>query len=64
MEEEARRILSASVSEPSEPKTNLADLIAAIVDPVGGVDLDLPPRLPHRELFVFDDWPDEPDDRA
>lgn len=60
MEEEARRILSAAVSEGGGPQTNLADLIAGIMDPLGGVDLMLPPRIPFRELFLFDDWP-EPD---
>jgi plasmid stability protein len=60
MEEEARRILSAAVDEGTRPTTNIADGIAAIMDPLGGVDLNLPPRRPIREFFVFDDWP-EPD---
>jgi len=60
MEEEARRILSAAVEEGGRAQTNLADGIAAIMDPLGGVNLNLPPRIPIREFFVFDDWP-EPD---
>jgi antitoxin FitA len=58
MEEEARRILAAAVNEPAPDAVNVADAIAAIVDPLGGVDLLLPPRIPMRELFIFDDWPE------
>jgi prevent-host-death family protein len=59
MEEEALGILAAAVDGDKNPATNLADLIAGIMEPLGGVELDLPPRTPHRELFQFDDWPDE-----
>lgn len=45
MEEEARRILSAAVCEPdSAPTPNVADAIARIMAPLGGIDLDLPAR--------------------
>lgn len=45
MEQEARRILSAAVSEPSSaPASNIADAIAEIMSPVGGLELDLPVR--------------------
>jgi plasmid stability protein len=48
MEEEAREILRVVVSEPAPPR-NLAAAIRSRVAPVGGVDLDLPPREPMRE---------------
>jgi antitoxin FitA len=49
MEEEARKILGQAVGEEDAPKpTNLADAIAAIFDPLGGVELDIPPRGPGR----------------
>ena len=41
MEEEARRILSAA-GEEGPAQTNIADAIAGIMDPLGGVDLHRP----------------------
>jgi plasmid stability protein len=60
MEEEVRRILVKATHEQPRPRLNLAAEIAAIVDPLGGVDLDLPPRSPSREPPRFDDWTDDP----
>lgn len=48
MEEEARDILRKVVGEGSAPH-NLAVSIRARVSPMGGVDLELPPRGPMRE---------------
>ena len=49
MEEEAREILrSALVSRPSL-KDNLADIVRRRFAPLGGVELELPPRDPIRE---------------
>ncbi len=63
MEEEARLLLAAGVKpSPGRPQHvagNAADAIAAIFDPLGGVELDLPPRTTTREPPRFDDWPDE-----
>lgn len=54
MEEEVRQIL-LDVAEPElPPPSNLAASIAAIVDPLGGIELDLPPRNPLRAPPVFD----------
>jgi len=39
----------------SRPSGGLTAAIRKIVDPVGGVELDLPPRAYHREIR-FDDW--------
>ena len=48
IEEEARTILASAVTDPGSPaQGNVADAIAAIMDPLGGVDLLLPPRMPH-----------------
>lgn len=50
MEEEARRILSEAVGQDERPRPgNLADALAAIFDPLGGVELEIPPRGPGRE---------------
>ena len=48
MEEEAREILRQVVTEPAPPR-NLAASIRSRISPLGGVDLDLPPREPIRE---------------
>ena len=48
MEDEARRILRNAVGGDAVP----ADLVASIrarVDPLGGIELSLPPREPLRE---------------
>ena len=55
MEQEAREILRTELNKPIElnktPKTG-ADLVKAIreiFEPLGGVDLDIPPRGPIRD---------------
>ena len=48
MEEEARDILRKEVGEPAPP-VNIAAAIRARVAPLGGVELELPPRQPMRE---------------
>jgi antitoxin FitA len=53
MEEEAREILRQVVGERAPPR-NLAAAIRARVTPLGGVELDLPPREPMREPPRFD----------
>ena len=53
MEEEARLILRKAV-EPKTCRGNLANSIRARVAPLGGVDLELPPREPGREPPSFD----------
>ena len=53
MEEEARLILrDAVVRKPSS--RNLAEAIRARIAPLGGVDLELPPREPAHEPLTFD----------
>ena len=53
MEEEARRILRDAVG-PKRPPRNLASAIRARIAPLGGVDLELPPREHAREPPSFD----------
>jgi plasmid stability protein len=49
MEEEVREILrSALISQPNL-KDNLADIVRRRFAPLGGVELELPPRDPIRE---------------
>jgi phosphopantothenoylcysteine decarboxylase / phosphopantothenate---cysteine ligase len=44
LEEEARRILKQAADEPNRPPERTGDAIASLVDPVGGIELDLRPR--------------------
>lgn len=55
MEAEARDILRTSLTQPAQvPERNLYDRIRARFAPLGGVDLDLPPREPARDPPRFD----------
>lgn len=49
MEEEARLLLEESLATPRERPKNLAQAIREIMAPLGGVELDIPPRGPGRE---------------
>lgn len=56
LEKEVQAILENSVGgvkQPADP--NLARAIAAIVDPIGGIELDIPPRTVWRDPPRFDD---------
>lgn len=53
MEEEARLILRDAVGHKKAPR-NLASAIRARIAPLGGVELELPPRGPMREPPSFD----------
>jgi plasmid stability protein len=55
MEEEARHILRAGLAENAPAPTNLYDAIRRHIAPLGGVDLELPPRGPMREPPSFDE---------
>jgi len=63
MEEEARLLLASALQRPPRRSQrvagNAADAIAAIFDPIGGVELDLPQRTATREPPRFDGWPDD-----
>ena len=48
MEEEARLILNAELTGGQAPKLNLAESIRRHFAPLGGVDLEIPPRGPMR----------------
>lgn len=58
MEQEAREILKSALREKLQPRTG-ADLVEAIrrrFAPLGGVELELPPREPMREPDWLKDW--------
>ena len=48
MEEEALAILRTALTEPAPP-ANLARAIRARFAPLGGIELDIPPRKPMRD---------------
>lgn len=54
MEEEARRILSEACSDEPPPPGNAYEAIRRHFEPVGGVELELPPRDPWRAPPTFD----------
>ena len=55
MEAEARRILQAALKKPERPRgRSLYDRIHARFAPLGGVNLELPPRESAREPPRFD----------
>ena len=55
MEAEARRILQTALTGAGgKPKSNLYERIRARFAPLGGVELDLPPRDRAREPPRFD----------
>jgi plasmid stability protein len=54
MEEEARRILRTALIEKTAKPGNLYDAIRKRIDPIGGVELELPPRGPMREPPTFE----------
>ena len=49
MEQEARDILRAALDQEPSTGRDLASTIRARFAPLGGVELDLPPREPMRE---------------
>ena len=54
MEQEARDILRAALEEEPPTGQGLASSIRARFAPLGGVELELPPREPMREPPRFD----------
>jgi len=54
MEEEARHILRTALAEKASRPTNLFDSIRRRIEPLGGVDLEIPRREPLREPPRFE----------
>jgi plasmid stability protein len=54
IEEKARSILRAGLAENSSEPTNLYDAIRRRIEPLGGVELDLPARDMDRKRPTFD----------
>lgn len=55
MEAEAREILKAGVREKDAPQLNMAQAIRRHIEPLGGVELVIPPRQPIRPFPKFDE---------
>jgi plasmid stability protein len=55
MEEEARDILRCALNTEQSPPRNLAQEIHQLFAPLGGWEIDLPPREPMREPPTFDE---------
>jgi plasmid stability protein len=53
MEEEARMILREAMVADSAPPKNLAAFIRDLFQPLGGVELEIPPREPMRDPPKF-----------
>jgi len=53
MEEEARSILEKTLAVPSASRGNMADRIRRRFEPLGGVELNIPPRTGDRPLVDF-----------
>ena len=49
MEQEAREILKSELTKPAEQSKDLGKVIRDIFTPLGGVELDIPPRGPIRD---------------
>jgi plasmid stability protein len=49
MEQEAREILKSALSQAEEPPKDLGQAIRDIFAPLGGVELQIPPRGPIRD---------------
>ena len=58
MEQEVREILKSELDKPRQPKTGaeLLKKIRAIWEPLGGIELELPPREPMRDPDWLKDW--------
>lgn len=53
MEEEARDILRSALATTGHEEENLASAIRRRVEPIGGIDMELPQRSPRREPVDF-----------
>ncbi len=50
MEQEAREILKAVLAVQVAPTRNVGTAIHELFAPLGGVELDIPPRAPMRQM--------------
>jgi plasmid stability protein len=58
LEEEVRQILARAAERDQEQPLNFARAIEEIIDPVGGIELDIPERNPMRAPPSFDATPE------
>jgi len=52
MEQEARDILQAELAKTAQTPKNIVKAIRGIFEPLGGVELEIPPREPIRDPGV------------
>lgn len=57
MEEEARIVLREAVQQDPAPEKRLGTALHELFKPLGGLELELPPREPMREPFRMDRIP-------
>jgi phosphopantothenoylcysteine decarboxylase / phosphopantothenate---cysteine ligase len=57
LEQEVRYILAQAACEADSAPDNVADAIARIVDPLGGIELDLPTRGSHGQIAGVEEQP-------
>jgi plasmid stability protein len=53
MEEEAREILKIGLATQAAREPNLVQVIRRIIEPLGGVELEIPPRRTKRRPPAF-----------
>ena len=53
MEEEARLVLTSALAVKPKRTENLAESIRKLIEPLGGVELEIPPRQPVRKPPKF-----------
>jgi len=56
MVEEARDISRTALAKECAQTQNPADAIRERIEPVGGVELELPPRGPMQDFEVINPW--------
>ena len=54
MEQETREILYAALDEDTAPSKSLGTALHELFKPLGGVEIEVPPREPMREPPQFD----------
>lgn len=56
MEQEVREILRSELAKRPQTGADLAESIRKRFAPLGGVELEIPPREPMRDLDWLKDW--------
>ena len=54
MEEEARHLITAALAKQPKRPMNFFEAIRSYIEPLGGVELEIPPREPMRDPPTFE----------